>query len=153
MTSRRYIEAPHYHLIEDEPTLFLAGGITNCRDWQTEAVNHLTRLYPWVTILNPRRADWPGGQDTQEAYRQIKWEHFHLRIAKHVLFWFSHETDNPITLLELGYWMNSNKPITVGMDTTYRRRFDVETQLKLSRPGARVHFNLYDALDRAVFDQ
>ena len=54
----RYIEAPTvYTGPERERSVFLAGGITGCPDWQSWMV---TRLRPAsLALLNPRRADFP----------------------------------------------------------------------------------------------
>lgn len=37
--------------------IFLAGGISNCPDWQSQMVE-LLKPSPWI-ILNPRRANFP----------------------------------------------------------------------------------------------
>ena len=45
-------------------------------------------------------------------------------------------------LYELGRWAASDKPLAVGADPAYERRFDVVQQLGLARPGLTVHADL-----------
>lgn len=41
----------------NNPSIFLAGGITNCPNWQQEAISYLSKLN--LTIYNPRRENFP----------------------------------------------------------------------------------------------
>jgi len=110
--------------------LFLAGGITDCPDWQAEALFYLGNSD--LTILNPRREFY---SDTTSAQEQIEWEYKALHTVPIVSFWFPEETLCPITLYELGVF--SQKPevkLVVGTHPNYQRRFDVITQLGLARP-------------------
>jgi len=115
-------------------SIFLAGGITNCPDWQQEMRELLSDTN--LTILNPRRANFPI-HDKSAAYKQIKWEHKHLHLATAILFWFPEETLCPIVLYELGYWAPTTKPIFIGTHLEYARRQDVEIQTRLARPQRR----------------
>jgi hypothetical protein len=63
-------------------------------------------------------------------------------LADAILFWFSFETLQPISLFELGCWATSSKPLAVGAHPEYPRRFDVVRQLYLIRPGLTVHADL-----------
>ncbi|WP_433827256.1 nucleoside 2-deoxyribosyltransferase domain-containing protein [Actinoplanes sp. CA-015351] len=119
--------------------IFLAGGISGVGDWQQVAVELLRDA--WPVIYNPRRDDFPMG-DAAEGARQIRWEFDHLANADAILFWFSHETVQPIVLFELGRWAASDKPLAVGAHPGYARRFDVVHQLALIRPGLTVHDSL-----------
>lgn len=117
-------------------SLFLAGGITGCPDWQQEMIAALkeTRL----VLFNPRRANFPIG-DPSAAYEQIEWEHTYLRRATAISFWFPMDTLNPITLYELGAWsMRTEKRIFVGCHPEYKRKQDVMIQTKLVRPHVQV---------------
>jgi len=130
----QYIEAPQ-EFRGGDPSLFLAGGITGCPDWQAEMRELLsgTRL----ALLNPRRADFPIN-DPGAAEAQIGWEHRHLRLATAVLFWFSCETMCPIVLYELGAWSMTQKALFVGVHPGYARRQDVEIQTRLARPEVKI---------------
>jgi hypothetical protein len=130
------------------PVLFLAGGITDCPDWQTEAVE-LLRDTPGLTVLDPRRAAFDLA-DPAAAIEQITWEHTHLHRADVVLFWFAPGGSvQPITLYELGVHVTRGVPLAVGADPGYPRRLDVEVQLALARPGLRVHDTLADTVAAA----
>lgn len=128
-------------------SIFLAGGITGCPNWQMEIVELLkgTRL----TLLNPRRESFPI-HDPGAAREQITWEHNHLRRASAILFWFPHETICPIVLYELGAWSMTDKPIFVGVHPDYKRRPDVEIQTQLARPDVGVVYSLEDLASLVV---
>lgn len=114
----------------DHVDLFLAGGISNCPDWQSEVIKMLGDTD--LNIANPRR---PYGLEKtgDAAAKQIAWEHEMLSRAAVTLFWFPAGAIQPIALLELGRKMTENKPLVVGVDEYYERRFDVEQQLQLER--------------------
>ncbi len=133
----KYIEAPERYYT-GEVSLFLAGGIQNCPDWQQEIRGYFKDID--IVIFNPRRKDFPIG-DPNAAYEQIKWECEFLERANMILFWFSRGSLNPIVLFEYGKWlMNTRsynrplghyKPIFVGIDPEYERKQDVEIQTQL----------------------
>lgn len=113
--------------------VFLAGGITGCPDWQAQMRGLLADEA--LTILNPRRADFPI-HDPSAAEAQIAWEHRHLRRASLISFWFCAATLCPIVLYELGAWSMTDKPIVVGVEPGYERERDVRIQTSLTRPDA-----------------
>ena len=135
-----YIEAPfNYTPGIFEETLFLAGGITGCPNWQKDVVSWLKKSD--FTVFNPRREDFPIG-NPGAAKEQITWEHNHLRIAQRLLFWFPCETLCPIVLYELGAWSMTKKQIFVGVHPDYKRRQDVEIQTRLARPDVDIVYEL-----------
>lgn len=129
------------------PSVFLAGGISNCPRWHDII---LTRLREqslesganW-TVLNPRRDNFPANE-SEAAREQIEWEFEALKKADIIQFWFPKETLCPITLFELGRWIASEKTVIVGTHPDYARRFDVEVQCDLARPGTTIHSTLKD---------
>ena len=140
-----YIEAPN-EFNGPGPSVFLAGGISNTLDWQSELVA-LLAVAP-VTILNPRRRNYPW-HDPSAAEEQIRWEFRHLRAASAVAFWFPPETLCPIALFELGGRIAEPKQgLFVGAHPDYQRRLDVQIQLKLARPEVAVVSDL-----KALADQ
>ena len=140
MAAVRYVQAPQSY-DGPGPALFLAGGITNCPDWQSEAAAML-RDTPGLTVLDPRRAVYDP-EVPNAAAEQITWEHTHLWRADVVLFWFaSGGSVQPIALYELGVHATRGIPLAVGADPAYPRRLDVEVQLGLARPGLTVHSTL-----------
>ena len=139
----KYIESPNIYKSKlNEKSLFIAGGISNCPDWQQEMVKMLSDSN--AVLINPRQAIFPLG-DPVAAKKQVSWEHDHLRIASAILFWFSPETLCPIVLYELGAWsMVPEKPIFVGIHPEYARCLDVEVQTKLARPEVEIVYHLSD---------
>lgn len=129
--------------------LFLAGGITNCPDWQKDMIELLKDEYD-LTIYNPRRANFPIN-DSNASEQQITWEYNHLRDSDIIIFWFAKGSLNPIVLYELGRWGNSSdKPIFIGCDPEYQRKQDVEVQTKLSRPDVEIVYSLDELADQVL---
>ena len=122
-----------------ERSIFLAGGITNCPDWQEELKDLLAAED--IIILNPRRDNFPI-HDPNAAQEQITWEYKNLRNADGILFWFPKETLCPIVLYELGAHSITDKPLFVGVHTDYTRKQDVEIQTKLARPEIKIVYDL-----------
>lgn len=137
----KYVEAPqdYEYQLNDGQSIFLAGGITGCPDWQA-AVRRELKNTRW-TVFNPRRANFPM-HDPSAAEEQIRWEHTHLRLAHVILFWFPAEAIQPIALYELGAWTMTRKAIFVGVHPNYPRRQDVEIQTRLARPEIKVKLRL-----------
>ncbi|HEX3600254.1 MAG TPA: nucleoside 2-deoxyribosyltransferase domain-containing protein [Lacipirellulaceae bacterium] len=130
----RYIEAPT-EFEGNGPALFLAGGVSDVRNWQQTFV----RLLPCgeYTLLNPRRAAFPVDDPTAEI-QQIEWEVRYLNRATLMAFWFPPQTLCPLALFELGTCCASVMPMAVGVDPNYARRFDVEAHLRLQRPDVTI---------------
>lgn len=142
----QYIEAPSDE-VAAFPSVFLAGGITNCPDWQAELVEHL-RPHA-ISIFNPRRKNFPM-DDPSAADEQIRWEYQRLQEAHIHAFWFSRGSDNPIVLYEYGFALGRNVTLPlVGVDSQYRRRQDVYIQTKLARPNVDIVESL-DHLARRI---
>jgi hypothetical protein len=130
----RVIEAPA-DFSGAGPSLFLAGGITGCPDWQRDLLALLADID--LVFFNPRRHNYPINVPDL-AEEQITWEFEHLRRADAIVFWFPRETLCPIALYELGAWSMTAKHLFVGAHPDYSRRVDVATQTRLARPDVRV---------------
>ena len=137
----KYVEAPNN--VNNEvgvPSLFLGGGITNCKDWQSKLVDVLKNYE--VTIYNPRRSNFDINK-VEDSKIQIKWEHKYLHSANILVFYFAQETVCPITLFELGAALERNtysevvQDIIVYCEPEYSRKFDVKIQIELARKNAR----------------
>src|SRR5690348_9015550 len=75
----RVIEAPnHAHIRPTEVSVFIAGGITDCPNWQQDVIRlfeeNLGRSQ--VALLNPRRKNFPIERKS-ESKVQIEWEFDH----------------------------------------------------------------------------
>lgn len=130
-----------------KPSVFLAGGISNCPDWQNELANILNNMNGNTQIFNPR---WDYRWTAKE---QIEWEWHYLREVDVLSFWFSYGTLNPIVLYELGMWGNSTgRPLCIGIDPKYERKLDVEEQTKLSRPEIEIVYSLNDLAEKVKYE-
>jgi hypothetical protein len=138
----KYIESPtKYEKTDKNPSIFLAGGITDCPDWQKKIVGILKDSD--VTLINPRRKDFDVS-DPKASNKQIKWEYEHLRKVSAISFWFPKETLCPITLFELGYWFDTfDKVVFIGIHPDYKRRNDIIKQVSLKYPK----FKFYDSIE------
>jgi hypothetical protein len=128
------------------PSLFLAGGITNCKPWQNEVLAKLTNFKG--TVFNPRREVYPD--DPKTGTEQIEWEFNALQCATIISFWFCADTLCPITLFELGVHLTRSRfsiyPfVLIGIEPNYARDFDVRTQAKLIKSDMQFYTSL-DAL-------
>jgi len=125
-----------------EIPVFMAGGISNCPDWQAWFPMLVGELDD-VILINPRRDDFDTS-DPEMTKKQITWEHSHLTRSYAILFWFPEETLCPITLYELGRYASIVKPVFVGCHPGYQRKADVDIQLSLIRPDIIVRDNMAD---------
>ena len=66
------------------------------------------------------------------------------------MYWFSHETVQPITLFELGMYLTKKPNIFIGCDPDYSRRFDVVTQVGIYQPDTKIWDNLDDMMEHIV---
>jgi len=151
-----YVEAPEY---KDYPSVFLAGGITGCPDWQEEVVKFLEPLP--IIVYNPRREDFPI-DDPMAADVQIEWEYRYLNKVDFRLFWFPKETICPIVLYELGKYANvanrcradegTGGNFVVGTHRDYQRRQDVVIQTGLVHPNKEVYYDLANVVFNSVIE-
>lgn len=125
--------------------VFLAGGITNCSDWQSKVIGQLLKERclsdTYVTIFNPRREEWDMNSGEEESIKQIEWEARRFLKSNIISFYFCNsESPQSITLFELGryatlvkkMYMDSWKDrIIVSIENGYSRELDVETQCRL----------------------
>jgi len=131
-----YIEAVNDLKNAPRPWVFMAGGITNCVDWQQELRGLLERVTDG-TLINPRRADFPIG-DPDAAAEQIEWEHRALWNSDVVSMWFDCGSIQPICMFELGAHLSrfklSSPPLSkmvIGVHPDYERKQDVHIQTEL----------------------
>lgn len=133
-------------------TVFLAGGITGCPDWQRDIRCFLSAINQPVMTWNPRKKDWnmecDGSPDA--VLKQIKWEYERLEAADIILFWFPKATLCPIVLHEFGRYNTKeqlkNRRLVVGTEEGYARHMDVELQTKCTGTGITIHRKLTDLI-------
>jgi len=109
-------------------TIYLAGGIKDCTNWQKEAIELLLKnkfiRKNNIVILNPRRETFDENKEFI-LEQQYLWEREHINRSSIVLFWFPKETHCPIALFDLGHCMRKNKKIFIGCDKEYKKRKDL----------------------------
>jgi hypothetical protein len=137
-------------------SIFLAGGISGCRDWQKELVEKIGDSKCDITVFNPRRKSFDTSSDIKTAFNQIKWEFDRLHGSDIVSYWFSKETVCPLSLFELGGGLQRrHQTIVVGIDEGYTKANDVVIQIGLCRPDIKVHVGFEDfkeAVLKAIHD-
>lgn len=144
----KYVEAPT-NFQGSQRSIFLAGGITDCPDWQADAATLLS-THP-IVVLNPRRRNFPIG-DPDASEEQVRWEYQHLHRASVILFWFpaNGEGVQPIALYELGHYSAKGCRLAVGAAPGYNRRADVFIQLSLARPELTLYSTLGQTCNAAI---
>jgi len=142
----KYIEAPNNHT-SNEKSLFVAGWISNCPNWQEEFILYFKDKT--ITIFNPRRKNFDINNKNLEL-EQITWEHNHLEKADIISFWFPKETLCPIVLYELWKYIKSDKQIFIWVDSEYQRKSDVEIQTKLVNPDIEIVYSIKDLAEQIL---
>ena len=131
----------------EEITVFLAGGITNCWEWQNLVIEYLKvkekegEDLSQMVIFNPRRPNFPI-DDPFAAYAQIEWEYKWLMTCDIFSMYFAGGSSvQPICMYELGrysYRMQDLFPwdyqdrVIVTVEPTYKRASDVIVQMRLA---------------------
>ena len=139
----KVITAPEaYEKQKDDIFVFLAGGITNCSEWQDKVIKELEDCVDTdhLIIFNPRRKNFPIGDKTAAVY-QIQWEYEAIELCDIFSMYFDEgDSDQPICMYELGRnlvrmqqkfpasWMNR---VLVTVNPKYKRYADVYHQLAL----------------------
>ena len=144
----RLITAPNNERIiktrnNTQNLVFIAGGISDCPDWQSEFISHFSGYSDSLVMFNPRRKDFDI-TNSDIAREQIEWEYSRIDESNVMMFWFPEETLCPITLYELGVATREIDYLFVGCHPNYKRKFDVITQLGLVRPDVDVVFTIED---------
>lgn len=122
-------------------SVFLAGGITNCKEWQKEVIREME--YEEVSIYNPRQEHFDI-TNKNAAVNQIVWEYEWLeQMDIFSMYFCNSDSDQPICMYELGrnivrmqnrFPSDWNKRIVVSVEDGYRRKQDVLIQIGLCAP-------------------
>jgi len=131
----------------DAGSLFLGGGISSCPQWQPVMVDLLKDTN--LVLVNPRRDNFDIKKKGIQA-EQITWEYKYLRLVTGRMFWFPKETLCPITLFELGKYIERSEALFVGCDIDYGRREDLLIQMGLARPWAPQVYYTLDGLADSI---
>ena len=136
----KIIEAPNLYIpAADEVSVFLAGGISNCPDWQSEVIALLenfdsTNRDSKLVVYNPRRANFDVN-DKSASVNQITWEFMYLeRCDIFSMLFVKSESPQPICFYELGRNLQRHMSV-VSVETGFSRGFDVFAQIDLATRG------------------
>jgi len=141
----RVVTAPEkYEKGPQDVFVFLAGGISNCPEWQNEIISRLSEIegLDHLVLFNPRRENFPI-QDPNAAQEQITWEFNYLeQMDIFSMFFCGGESDQPICMYELGRNLTRHfvrkHPLTykdsviISCHSGYRRASDVKFQVFLA---------------------
>lgn len=124
-----------YKIKPNDVTCFLAGGITNCDNWQQEVIKELSQFEHTdnLVIFNPRRENFPI-HDKSASKKQIEWEFKHLQICDIFSMYFCNsESVQPICFYELGRNLALMKCSVISVEEGFSRTNDVVIQTQLAR--------------------
>jgi hypothetical protein len=130
---------------EDDVFCFLAGGITNCAEWQDAVLDLLKDEDDHLIIFNPRRKNFPIN-DPSASLEQIQWEFDYLEECNIFSMYFDGPTksDQPICFYELGrniermkqrFPNDWSKRIIISVNSNFKRVDDVIIQTMLATQG------------------
>ncbi|KAJ8523192.1 hypothetical protein ONZ45_g290 [Pleurotus djamor] len=128
-TSHHQIARPPTPFTIQGKSIFLAGSMTP--DWQSKLTALLFSRMPDkpLTVLNPRRDDWDSSWKESISFapfrEQVEWELSAQEAASVIAFYFSPETEAPVSLLELGLNAGSGK-VVVYCPEGYWKKGNVE---------------------------
>ena len=122
-------------------SVFLAGGITNCENWQKEIIKELE--FEDITIFNPRQKNFDIN-DKSASVKQITWEFERLeQMDIFSMYFCNSSSDQPICMYELGrniirmqnrFPNNWQDRIIISIESGYKRSQDVIVQTALCAP-------------------
>lgn len=132
-------------------SIFIAGGISNCPDWQQYVCKKIAEKKDYLILFNPRRSQWDDERkDSNVSYDQIVWEYNSIEKSTGIIFWFPKDTLCPITLFELGAALNHKDVFAIGVEPGYQREFDIRTQVALVNPEIKISNSLDDLIRDTV---
>lgn len=130
-------------------SIFLAGSIEMgvAEDWQAR-IPKLFEDRDNLVFFNPRRDDWDSSWEQKESNPQfnyqVNWEMDKLEEADIIFMYFSPETKSPISLLELGAFLKSDKMMIVCCPEGFWRKGNVDIVC------SRSFVPLYNTLEGAI---
>lgn len=134
---------------EDKILIFLAGGITNCSNWQDSLLENLKLIlkekeyFQNLIFINPKRESSILFINEEEIIKQIKWEYKYLNQCDIFTMFFDDTklSDQPICFYELGKYVNQfqniyknnfEEHILISYKKGFRRTLDLKIQIDLA---------------------
>lgn len=146
---------------KDEIFTFLAGGITNCKEWQNAVLNKLNEfeIDDNLIVFNPRRKNFPINDPTA-SFDQINWEFDYLEQCDIFSMYFDGpvQSDQPICFYELGrniekmkmkFPDNWDKRIIITGNYQFKRINDVVIQTMLAT-DCKIKVNVFDNFNESI---
>lgn len=128
------VAVPSLYVPVSGPKIFLAGSIDKVKgkkkNWREQITNYIHDSWfdsedntDHITIYSPRREDdkWDADMEVEQA----AWDMAMLTTADYIILHLTGDTVSPVSLLELGIFMNSPK-MYVSADSSYKRKRIVE---------------------------
>jgi len=134
-----------------EHSVFLAGTIDmgNSVDWQDETARTLDKF--GFNVFNPRRHDWDSSWEqkieNEQFNKQVTWELDCLGRANYRIFNFVPGSQSPITLLELGLYIDKPGTFVVCPEGFWRKG---NVDIVSNRFGRKVYGSLDAALTELI---
>ena len=144
--------------VDNSISVFLAGGITKCRNWQEDVIDYIegneftTKKKIDLRIYNPRRSIF-NILDKDASKAQIEWEYRMIEKADIFSMYFCNsESDQPICMYELGMRLGRlmERPYDpeygyrtiISVERGYKRAEEVIIQTSLASENMiKVHLN------------
>jgi hypothetical protein len=145
------VVAPAKNSYNWKTSVFLAGGITDCYDWQSDVIDCLKRYDNSLNLIvyNPRRANFDINNDS--AREQIEWEYDTINNKSDIfsMYFCSSESDQPICMYELGMRLGKlNREYSpfgyrtiISIEDGYKRANDIIVQTKLAVPKLKINLH------------
>ena len=121
---------PYSHSQIDGFCIFLAGSIEMGKavEWQDKVSESLEEYSG--NILNPRRSEWDSSWeqsiDNPNFKEQVTWELDGLDRSQIIFFYLDPNTKSPISLLEIGKYIASDKKLIICVPKGFWRRGNIE---------------------------
>lgn len=132
-------------------SVFLAGPVTTCEDWQNQVVMAFQNEDDDLILINPRRDSFDINKK-EETRKQIEWEFNMIELCDIFSMYFcGGESVQPISMYELGrnlVRMQQRFPsdwrhrIVITVDPKYEKFNDVVTQVHLATRGTFVFIGM-----------
>ena len=145
------LQSPNEYIPEgkkDKILIFLAGGITNCSNWQKTLIENFSltlkekEYISNILFINPRRESSISFKNEEEIIKQIKWEFKYLNQCDLFTMFFDDTklSDQPICFYELGKYLNQfqniyknyDEHIIISYKKGFKRTLDLKIQVDLA---------------------
>lgn len=129
------IKAPNNLSIDSYQRIFLAGSIEmdTAEHWQKKIIKEFEDEE--VVFINPRREKWDitWTEEDSNFVKQVNWELNAIEDSDLIVVYFDPNTKSPVTLLELGLLIASEKEMVVCCPEGFWRRGNVKIVCQRNR--------------------